>query len=318
MENLKTFKKGYELTCELRDLPVSFVNGLRRTILSEIPTVCIQDIQILENTSQMPHEMLKHRIEMLPVNVSPDDSAIIRSTSIELRIMANPNQKEVETITTNDFVIQSGRETVLMKDRDLNTPMLFMRIRPNESVHFKARLGLEKGSQVCCATTGWHIDPELAKIERKKHVESGKDPRIFDNFLIQRCYSKGANGRPNWFDLKVESIGVLSAKDILNMAVKILRKSVVDYVTDALKNIVRSPEKNTYTVSLEYGGHTIGSLLQETMYSDLNINFVSYDIPHPLRNTMILKFNTTKNPELVLESARTAIEEYCSLVEKGL
>ncbi len=318
MENLKTSKKGYELTCELKDFPVSFVNGLRRTVLSEIPTVCIQDVQILENTSQMPHEMLKHRIEMLPINVSPDDSAIIRSTSIELRVLPNKEQKSVEIITTNDFTIQSGRETILMKDRDLGTPMLFMKIRPGESVHFKARLGVEAGSQVCCATTGWHIDPELAKIARKKHVEEGKDPRIFDNFLIQRCYSKGANGRPNWFDLKVESIGVLSAKDILRMAVKILQKNVNDYVNDALKNIVRSSEKNVYTVSLEYGGHTVGTLIQETMYSDLNVSFVSYDIPHPLKNTMILKFCTPKNPELVLEAARNTIAEYCSTVEKGL
>jgi DNA-directed RNA polymerase subunit L len=59
-------------------------------------------------------------------------------------------------------------------------------------------------------------------------------------------------------------------------------------------------------------------LMQEVIYSDSNVNFVSYDIPHPLKNTMVLRFNTKKTPESILKTAAEAIEEYCSVVEKGL
>jgi len=64
--------------------------------------------------------------------------------------------------------------------------------------------------------------------------------------------------------------------------------------------------------------HTLGALLQEVVYSDANVNFVSYDILHPLKNTMVLRFNTDKSPESILKNAQNAIEEYCSVVEKGL
>jgi DNA-directed RNA polymerase subunit L len=173
-------------------------------------------------------------------------------------------------------------------------------------------------SQVCTATTSWHIDPELAAAARKEFVEQGNDPRIFDNSLVQRYFSRNEAGRPNWFDLSIESVGVLPSRDLLKMSVGILRKKVDEYVKEALENIQKEADEGTYSISLEQGGHTVGYLMQEVIYSDSNVNFVSYDIPHPLRSTMVLRFNTTKKPESILKTAKDAIEEYCSVVEKGL
>jgi hypothetical protein len=149
-------------------------------------------------------------------------------------------------------------------------------------------------------------------------MEAGNDVRVFDNSLVQRYYSRNENGRPDWFDFRVESVGVLSSKDILAMGVSILRKQVDTYVKDALENIQRESDENTYSISLDQGGHTIGYLMQEVIYSDSNVNFVSYDILHPLKKTMLLRFNTIKKPESILKTAKDVIEEYCSVVEKGL
>jgi DNA-directed RNA polymerase subunit L len=320
IENIKISNRGFELGCELRNFPVSFVNGLRRVMLGNIPTVVVRDVKILENTTQLPHEMLKHRIEMLPINVEPTDSTTIKDAKISLRILPDTEKNETRTITTDDFVIDSSHPTILMKDRDLDTPLLFLRVRKGESVHIEARLALENEqvSQVCTVTSGWHVDTDLAKEARKAFAEAGNDVRIFDNSLVQRYYSRNENGRPNWFDFSVESVGVLKSKDILSMGVNILRKQADTYVKDALDNIQRESDENTYSVSLDQGGHTIGYLMQEVIYSDSNVNFVSYDILHPLKKTMILRFNTTKKPESILNIARDVIEEYCSVVEKSL
>jgi DNA-directed RNA polymerase subunit L len=51
------------------------------------------------------------------------------------------------------------------------------------------------------------------------------------------------------------------------------------------------------------------------MYSDSDVEFVSYDIPHPLKNVMNLDFVTKKTPESVLAKAKKIIEEYCLLLE---
>jgi len=319
IKSLKTTNDGRDLTAELIHFPVGFVNALRRIILSGIPTVVIRDVQISENTTQMPHEMLRHRMEMLPVNVTPDESAVIKDAKIELRL---PSVKEAKVVTTDDFTIESGREGILMKDPEFGQPCLFLKVRPGESVHVTGRLAVETDgvSQVETATTSWHVDPNMAKEERKKYIEDHKDdkdaPRYFDNFLINRCYSRDEKNRPNWFDLQIKSIGVIGARDLLKMAVRILKKRIDDYVTAALKNIRHEKDEGTYSISLDIGGHTVGVLMQEVIYQD-DVQFVSYDIPHPLKPEMVLRFNTKKTPVKILETAKKTIDEYCSVIENN-
>lgn len=318
VENIKTANRGYELSCEVRNVPVSFMNTLRRILLANIPTVVIRDVKILENTTQMPHEMLKHRFEMLPVNVSPSDVMTIRDAKIQLKLLP---EKKPRTITTDDFVMESGREHVLMRDRDLDTPLVFLHVRPNETVHIRGCLAVEtmNVSQVCTATTSWKVDEELAKTDKKKFVEEGGDPRTFDNFYVQKSFHRDEKGRPNWFNLSVESVGVLQAREILKMAIPILRKNLDDFMTEALENIQRGQDEFTITTErIGHWKHSLGYLFQEAMYSDQNVGFVAYDIPHPLRDTMLLRFYTKKAPESVLKTARDLIEEYCSVVEKAV
>lgn len=308
---------GNEYSCELKNFPVTFVNALRRILLSDIPTVVVRDVEILENTSQMPHEMLKHRVEMLPVNVHPTDASTIRDAKIELRVL--PQAGEPRTIRTSDFTVESGRETILMGDRETGAPLVFLRVRANESVHIKARLSVESrtASQVCTATTKWHVDPELAKEDRKKWIESGGVPQVFDSFYIQKSYSRDENGRPNWIDLSVESVGVIPSQQLLKMSIVILRKMVETYIKDALANIERMKD-GEYRVQLSQGGHTVCALVQDVIYHKLPVNFVSYDIPHPLKSDTVLRFHTKLSPESVLQTAQVVIEEYCGVVEKGL
>ena len=45
----------------------AFANALRRTIVSEVPTMAIEDIFYYENTSVVPDEILAHRIGMVPL-----------------------------------------------------------------------------------------------------------------------------------------------------------------------------------------------------------------------------------------------------------
>ena len=317
IRNIKTLNDGRDLTAEIIHFPVGFVNAIRRILLSGIPTVVIRDVQILDNTTQMPHEMLRHRMEMLPVNVTPDESGVIKDAKIELRM---PVIKEAKVVTTEDFTVESGREGILMKDPEFGTPCLFLKVRAGESIHMTGRLAVESEgvSQVETATTSWHIDPDMAKDQRKKYIEDhpeDKDAdRYFDNFLIQRCYSRDDKGRPNWFNLQIKSVGVLKARELLRLAVQILKKRIDEYVTLAMKNIKHEKDDGTFSVSLDIGGHTVGVLMQEVIYAD-EVQFVSYDIPHPLKPEMVLRFNTKKAPEKVLETARKTIEEYCSLID---
>ena len=166
-----------------------------------------------------------------------------------------------------------------MNDRDLDTPLLFLKMRAGETVHIRARLMRETktASQVCTATTKWHIDPKRAEEDRKAWIEKGEPLQVFDNFYIQKSFSRNEQGRPDWIDLDVESVGVVTAKDLVKMSVRVLREMVDAYVKDALASIERYKD-GEYRIQLTQGGHTVCALLQEVMYYRApNINFVSYD-----------------------------------------
>jgi DNA-directed RNA polymerase subunit L len=308
-------KTKVSIKTEFRNFPLTFVNGMRRILLSGLPTVVVRDVQILDNTTQMPHEMMKHRMELLPINVLHTDTGIIRDTVIELRLLP---QTDDSTITTDDFAVLSGRENVIMRDRDLDTPLLYLRVKKGESVHIKAKLAVELGSQVCTASMSYHIDPERAEKDKAAYIEKGGDPRVFDNFYIQKSYSIDDIGRPNWIDLAVESVGVVTPKDTLKLALTKLKADVDSWMTNALENVTHEKEANVYHIKLDQGGHTIGALLQEVMYHSKDVSFVSYDIPHPLKPAMVLRFVTEKAPELLLKNTLSTIHEYCGIVEKGL
>jgi DNA-directed RNA polymerase subunit L len=327
MENSKTMAEivnHSESKCknffhaELKTFPVTFVNAIRRILLTDLPTVVIRNVEVLENTTQLPHEMLRHRMEMLPVNVRPTDASTIREAKVELRVL--PEKEGTRSIRTNDFVIESSRPTLLMNDRELDTPLLFVRVRPNESVHIRGKLAVETktASQVCTATTMWHVDPVRAKEDKRIFVdENNGSPAVFDNFYAQRSYSRNAKGRPDWIDLDVESVGVIPAKELVDMSVKILRKQVEEYMAVAIDNIQRQKD-DEYRVEIDQGGHTVCALLQEVMYETQDVQFVSYDIPHPLRPETVLRFHTKRVPETILKAAQTVVEEYCESVEKSL
>jgi DNA-directed RNA polymerase subunit L len=323
MENIKVSQDGFRLDAELKNVPVSFVNGMRRIILSEIPTVVVTNVQILDNTTQMTHEMLRPRVEMLPVNVLPTEVEVIRDAKLELRFLKANKEREV---TSDDFVVGgTARNNVLLHDKMLGTPMLFMNLKPEESLHIKANLAIAPTgfSQVCVSTYKLHIDETLAKRDRDAYTKQAPNDersqkiaeREFDNLMIQRSYSRDpATERPNWFDFAVESIGVMKAKDLVKSAMEIYKGKIDEFV----KTDVQREEDSWYRMEVENETFTLGALVQEILYTSKVVDYVSYNIGHPLRPKLVLRFKTTSQPEVVVEKFKTEALALCENVLKSV
>ena len=314
-------ESAHKFAVEVKDVPVQFMNALRRILLNETPAVEVQDVVIHTNTTAMPHEMLRHRIEMLPLNVRPTEDEVVLKSKIELRI--GLEDQDVRNVTTDDFVVNSSRPDILMKDRDLGTPLFVLRTRKGESVHIEARLGInQNGTHVSTATYGYHLDPERVEADRKTYVAENLNvpdaAQVFNNSYIQRSYSRNEKGRPNWFDFSVETIGVIPAKELFQMSVQILKTRVKRWSDTVKDKIVRSAEPGVYTfVSSE--GHTLGSLLQCIVYEEPGlVSVVDYDVPHPLREEMRLRVLTSRNPEEIVDFCVAKVNQYCSLLEKEI
>jgi DNA-directed RNA polymerase subunit D len=313
----KESNKGFQLDFEVRGVQPAFVNALRRIILNETPVVEIGEVEIHENNTLMPHEMLRHRTEMLPVNVRPTEDDILRTAKLTLL-------KEGEgEVFTSDFAISAGeglRTDLLMKDRDIGEPLYFLKMKKDTKVHLTARLRKNMtGTHACTVSYKYHIDEE--KVEEAKADFLAANPsmpdaaQVFDNFYIQRCYHKNEKGRPDWFDFTVESIGLLSAKEIVVLALRILKERVQQW--SKLEDILHEAEEGVYTLT-SAEGHTIGALVQTLLYESGLCDFASYDVPHPLKQVMHVRVRTTRSPQELLAYCATTVAEVCDALEKEL
>ena len=322
MENIRILNNGYRLEGEFKGVPIAFVNALRRICLSEIPTVTVSNVEILENSSGMTHEMIRHRMQMLPVAVRAEETAVVRDTLIELRFMTSPDRRDV---TTDDFVINGPRGDVLLKDIALGTPLYFMTLKPNETLHIKASLSVVPSgtSQVCVSTFMNHIDPDRARVDKDAFVAlagenreaQNEAARVFDSFHIQRSYAINEQGRPYWFDFKLESIGVQPAKDILRRAVEVLQGKITEWG----KTPVLREEAGWYRMETEGEPYTIGQLVQEILYESGLVDYVSRDVGHPLVPKLTVRFNAKSvQPEAVVERFRAEASALCENVLKSV
>ena len=68
IENLKVTKEKLKFT--LKDSTFAMANAIRRTMMIEVPTMAIDEIDFYENTSSMFDEYLAHRIGLIPLTTS--------------------------------------------------------------------------------------------------------------------------------------------------------------------------------------------------------------------------------------------------------
>lgn len=303
---------------ELKNVPVSFANALRRIMLSSIHTVVLRDVQILENTSQLPYEMLRHRVEMLPVNVRPSETRIIAETKVEIRVP--PMDEHTQTVTTKHFTFSGDRKDILMKD-DAGNDLLFIYLNPGESIHVIARLGVDQtdSSQVSTVSYGFHVDDELAREDKDEYLSEVPDPekplkgKEFDNFHVQRSFARDDAGQAFWYDFLIETWGVNSPKEILRQAIALLKLKLYEWHKAP---IIR--EGTLAVVESKGETHTIGALVQRVLLDRGKTTRAFYDVPHPLVALMVVKFETTESPESVLADTIATITRWCDTLDAQL
>jgi DNA-directed RNA polymerase subunit L len=125
---------------------------------------------------------------------------------------------------------------------------------------------------------------------------------------------KDADGEPYSFDMVVESVGVLDPVTIVERGFKAGQDLVHKYGGVIMPENVRVEPAGARIFAYDFifkgEDYTLGNLvttwIDENLYGKGVVNYVGFDIPHPLDDFMVIRIGVSDNSE---ESARKALRD---------
>lgn len=98
----------------------SMANALRRIMISDVPTMSIENVSIIENNGLLPDEMIAHRLGLLPIRLHDLDSESMDSESIwTLKVEFDPEKaddNDIHTIYSDEIVSEDPRVSMVYPD----------------------------------------------------------------------------------------------------------------------------------------------------------------------------------------------------------
>ena len=270
------------LTFRLSGIDKCFVNGLRRTILTDIPVVVIRtednkvnQCTIKKNTSRLHNEIILHRISCIPIHIN--DAEFADKYQLEIDVKNDGDEQVIRMVTTKDIKIRHKENQQLLTDievRKIFPPneitqhyIDIVRLRPKVGITIPGEeLSLVANFSVASArinsmfnvvsmcTYGFTTDIVKAKeIWEKKEKElkeqDKNDLEIDDiktdfwNLDAQRYFIV------NSYDFIIKSIGIYENKDIVHKACShLIRKfdHFISYLEELVIPILESSESRKH------------------------------------------------------------------------
>jgi DNA-directed RNA polymerase subunit D len=133
----------------LEGVDVAFTNAFRRTIISEVPCMAIDDLFIFDNSSAIPDEVLAHRMGLIPLKtnlekyVLPDECDCGSDLGCEkCRVVLTLDveaKDESRTVYSGDFISEDPEVVPVSPDIPIT------KLAPNHAIRLEAYAMLGKG-----------------------------------------------------------------------------------------------------------------------------------------------------------------------------
>jgi len=330
----------YEFDIENMDLAI--VNGIRRTILADIPNLGLLGegdvtVEIQRNTGPLHNELMAHRISMIPIHFTEEEVESFTEGDYEFSCSIKNHEQTIMNVTTKH--LQGTRQAVPLSDKELarlfphnsitNQHVLITRLRPGEELAFTAKVIKSTAkehssfSPVSLCAFFYHQDP--AKAEDAKGV--------LDK---ERAYLKNKLGDPTSIHFMIEPEEGLSAKYLVAKALEILLEKIervhreIDVLDSTYVRIVASPQmEKSYDLHILQEDDTLGNIFQSILYSHFireknkvlenrfTVSYVGYYTPHPLDPRVVVRMSL-QNDSIVPDEKDFAMvmKECCRHVER--
>ena len=242
----------------ITNIDVSFVNAIRRTILSDINVCCIEfdsngvdnkSIDITVNTGRLHNEILKHRLSCIPVYVKEDN--IMSQSVMEKFCQENileidcHNDSDVSVfVTTKDFRVKNlstgkylDNTTIFPPNQITNDYIDFSRLRPKisdtipgESLKLTAKFSISNASKnsahnvVSLCSYSNTLDEKAIKTKWSVMETDLKSSNLSEEaILFEKTNFRHLDANrcfmANSFDFQIQSICVLTNREIVTLSI---------------------------------------------------------------------------------------------------
>jgi len=289
--------KDEALRFTLSNVNVSIANAIRRTILSDIPTVVFKTTPYEENratfitnTTRFNNEILKQRLSCVPIHITDLDMPL---SNYLLEVNVENMTDTIQYVTTENFKIKNVETDTFLKQKD-NQAIFppneytgyyidFARLRPKisdeipgEKLHFTSEFTIgtakEDATFNVVATCSYGYTQDDVAIEKelaKKEHEWKNDPFQVKNWKLleaKRIVKQDS------FDFILQTVGVYSNDDLIKKSCSILEKRLQHWIqiieTDEIQiKQDMTTMKHSFDVILVDEDYTIGKVIEYMMYS---------------------------------------------------
>ena len=329
------------------NVDISIVNSVRRVILRNIPVVACRfdpenyvenDIKFHKNNSSLFNEFLGHRIALIPVHFSEEETENFEQDKYNFIINQKNSQKHIISVTSKDIKVVDEKGANydelfvrrLFPANDISDDhVLIAKLKPNiltpekgEELHIEytciKRTAEELGSAFSpvslCAyeflVDGKKADAAL-KEKLKSETDTAKITNDFNALHRQKFYKTDSSGAPVEILLKLESECGLSCRYLLKKAFEILIEQLEEIEENtSLITSLKHLHYKTHYIEISNMDHTLGNLISsfgnKTLGSELLT--IGYNMPHPLEKKTVFM--------LVFKKPHTETEAVTFLKEK--
>ena len=249
----------------ISNIDVSYVNAIRRTILSDIPIIVFKTTpyeenkaNIINNTSRLNNEIIKQRLSCIPICIKNLEEFLIKNYLLELDVENKTDTSII--VTTKDFKIKDISKNKYLEDNEVKQifpPYIppsgngeyyidFLRLRPKltdeipgEKIKLTSEfsIGTSREDSMFNVTGtcsyGFTPNPEKIEEELEKRKQKWKDEGMSEPQInFEAANWKLLEGMryvvKNSFDFIIESVGIYDNEDIIIKACIILYEKLTE------------------------------------------------------------------------------------------
>jgi DNA-directed RNA polymerase subunit L len=323
IKDVETYSE--KLSFEISNIELPFINGIRRTILSDIPVVGMKafpdsecDISIVNNDTGINNEIIKHRLSCIPIHVLNEGNI---TTWQNLKIILNvKNAGETIIPVTSEHISMidktSGNKISDAMVRRIFPPdgisgdyILIAYLKPvNSKIQKENQLNFESNLSLvnptissvynCVSNVNFSNTIDL---EMQEYAWSDFEKTLppTGNMELEKKNWKFLQGqryyKENTFDVTIKTSGFYSNKQILNTACDIISNKLNKiYLKNGIeiKKTTKSNIPNAYDIVLHNNSYTIGNILKRSMYTlyyGKTVNYVGFMVEHPHDTYSVLR-----------------------------